>query len=175
MIRNSLRACVGIGLLLLFYQSNAQTIRQKFAAITRRTFNIQNDTSLKMVVLQTKDFMSQQSDDFGTLTGYFRNDTLVKLDEELYLSYGGHRFICTFYNNGPDFAYTEEWHHPIDSLGNVNYTAVQVMYTKQYYFDSGKAIDSSSTGVPRFYQYTTSGLVANRASKARETILNKRK
>jgi hypothetical protein len=157
------------------YISVAQTKEQKIAAISKRTIALDNDTSLKTFQLNGKEFLKQADEATGSLTGYFEGNSLRKIDEELFFSYGGQRFISTFYNGILDYAYAEEWHFPIDSVGNTDYRAVKVVYQKLYYFDEDKALDSAITGSPNFNAITTSDKIVTRANMEQDLLLRKRK
>lgn len=156
----------------VFAQNNEQIIK----AISNRAVAAQNNMSLKPIELTAKQFLQTVEDGAGgTLTGYFKGDSLVKMNEQLYYDYGGQTIFCTFYNNQPDYGYAEEWHFPIDSLGNINHKSISIVYEKQYYFHNGIALDSATTGKPAFDANSNSAVLLKRVTAERDILLENKK
>lgn len=154
----------------------AQNKEQVMKEISSRAVAAQNNMALKPLELTAKQFLQTTEEGAGgTLTGYFNGDSIVKLNEQLYFDYGGQTIFCTFYKGQPDYAYAQEWHFPIDSLGNINHKSIQVVYEKQYYFNNNVALDSAYTGKPNFDAVTTSPVLSKRMITERDLLMNYKK
>ena len=68
----------------IFAQSNVQLIKQ----VKREVKIISNDSTLKNITLNDKEFLDHTPDGGGQLTGFYKNDQIEKIVLWIGLSYG---------------------------------------------------------------------------------------
>src|SRR5258706_8459542 len=79
---------IGLVIFNLFLHAGAQSKAVMIAAIRKDFQAINADKTLSKKTLSDEEFLENQPDGGGELTGYYKNDTIVKITEWIGLSYG---------------------------------------------------------------------------------------
>ena len=123
----------------------AQTKQDKLNHIKQVFAKINHDTSLTQVTLDTEQFLEYTPDGGGSLTGYFNNKTLLKINEWVGLSYGIIEIEYYFDKSQLIFAYAREKQFKLTDEG-IDHTKLSLTFEGRYYFSNNKLIDTKRTG-----------------------------
>ena len=119
-------------------------IRQLFQAIN-------NDRSLHKVELENDEFLKEETlDGGGSLTGYFKNDTIYKMVVWMGLSFGIRQYEYYFKYERLFFIYETEDDFLINSSGEMDQTKLKRGFEGRYYLDGGSAFEIKNHGEKRF-------------------------
>lgn len=131
--------------------SYCQSKDELVANIRKLYLEINDDHSLKKVILQNENFLPDATDGGCSLTGYFKENKICKMDVWVGLSYGVQQFHYYFENRKLIFVYeTEENFPPVGNQGTLDYTKLKLAFEGRYYFSDGKVIDIKNKGQHRF-------------------------
>jgi hypothetical protein len=122
-----------------FAQSKAD-IRKEFKAI-----NV--DGSLKKVVLENEEFMEHMTDRGGSLTGYYKEDKLVKIVEWIGISNG--IYITEYYFKDEQLLFVYRAFKAVvydSKKGDVDLDETGVKFEGRYYFNNKTLIDTVTSG-----------------------------
>jgi len=111
---------------------------------------INNDKSLKVVKLENEEFLQNMTDGGGSLTGYFKNDTLCKISVWAGLSFGIRQYEYYLKNGRLFFIYEKEEDFAATSSGTLDYKKLDLAFEGRYYMNEGKVIDIKVKGQKRF-------------------------
>src|ERR1700761_3449423 len=91
------------------------------------------------------------TDGGGSLTGYFKNDTINKIKVWIGLSYGIKQYEYYFKNGQLFFVYEkdENFSHN-DNNGSFDYTKLNFAFEGRYYINNGQMIDVKTKGQKPF-------------------------
>jgi hypothetical protein len=110
-----------------------------------------NSSKIKdSVYLENEDFMENSTDGGGSLTGYFQNGNLVKIDEWYGISWGVLQVSYYFDNSSLVFVRETEDHFYIDDSTGIDPSRFDSQFRGEYYFNKGKLFDEVSLGHNRF-------------------------
>lgn len=104
-----------------------------------------NSYSLNMLTLEGKEFMDNIPDGGAELTGYFKDDSLLKISEWIGLSYGNQIREYYFSNNKLFFVF-EKFDSFIQTESGVDITKTKNCFQGHYYFANKKLIKKSIRG-----------------------------
>lgn len=133
-----------------FVNISGQNIKGKENTIQKLVLKINKDTSLKSLHLTTFEFLEQALDGSGYLTGYFKNDSIVRIIEWISYSFGTRK--TDFYFNKDDLifiAVQEAYDKYVDSLKEIKLGITKEAFTGRYYYKSKSLIKSETSGVSR--------------------------
>jgi hypothetical protein len=131
----------------VFAQSNGdmiKSIRKEFKAIN-------DDGSLKKVVLENEEFMEQMTDRGGSLTGYYKEDKIAKIVEWIGISNG--IYITEYYFKDEQLMFVYKAFKAVvyDAKKNdVDLDQTGVKFEGRYYFSNKLLIDNALTGTNPF-------------------------
>lgn len=115
--------------------SRCQTQNDKLESIRQAFRAINNDTTLQRVTLKGDKFLTQRTDGGGKLVGYFEDDSVLKIIEEVGLSFGIRRLEYYFKDGHLIFVYETEEDFPYDdSNASFDYTKLSIVFEGRYYF-----------------------------------------
>ena len=139
-----------IAALLVFCMAHSQSKEGKSVAIVKikRAYQqINSYKSYKTVVIDNAEtFLGHSPDNGGSLTGYYKNDSLKKIVEWVGLSYKAMQNEYYFDSDQLIFVYANESnYHLIDSTQKFDYDKLDPVFTGRYYFNRGKLIDTILT------------------------------
>ncbi|MGG9970816.1 hypothetical protein ACQ33O_03385 [Ferruginibacter sp. SUN002] len=120
------------------------SIRLKVEAINK-------EKNYKTISLDQLQFMENGSDGGGSVTGYFKDNRLVKIVRWIGVSYGF--FVDEFYLDKDKLIFVHDIENMFeynDSTGEINYRAIVMGFDGRYWFNAGRKIDESSLGHNRF-------------------------
>ena len=108
---------------------------------------INNDLSMKEVVLNNEDFLNDMPDGGGTLTGFYKKGILRKIVCWTGLSFGTENVEYYFRNNQLIFIYEQFNTFLIDKkTENIRYDATEKTFQGRYYFDGNLLISKVIKG-----------------------------
>lgn len=122
-----------------FAQSKEEMVR-----LVRKEFQaINNDSTLKTVVLNNEDFLDEMPDGGGSLTGFYKDGKIRKIVEWIGISHGINIREFYFKDNQLIFVYTQFKSFVYDEKKDT----LDLMHTTltsegRYYFKDGKLISS---------------------------------
>ena len=138
-------------LLLGSFPTWGQDISNKYPQLIKRIKQINTSNYQKVVTLNNEEFMPEMADGGGKLAGYYKNDQIEKITQEIVLSYGIETFDYYFTAGQLIFVYETLKRFPYDeNLGKFDYTKTNINFVGRYYFTDNKLIDSETTGHNRF-------------------------
>jgi hypothetical protein len=113
----------------------------KIKKVYKQTNNYKNYKTI--IIDNTQEFLGRGTDNGGSLTGYYKGDSLKKVIEWVGLS---NKFIQNEYYYDKDkliFVYSIESRYRFnDSTQSFEYTRLYDVFKGRYYFDNGKLIDT---------------------------------
>jgi len=119
-------------------------IRKEFRAIN-------NDTTLKKLVLNEDEFLDHTPDGGGQLTGFYKGEQIRKIVTWIGLSNGNEIFEYYFKNNRLIFVYEEFNSFVYDDKKQVHrLDTTEKTFIGRYYFANDKLVDYMTTGHNRF-------------------------
>ncbi|MBI1783271.1 MAG: hypothetical protein HYR66_18200 [Sphingobacteriales bacterium] len=131
--------------------SFSQPIEEKKKAIRKIFQQINKNSALKSYQLEGEDFLEHATDRGGSLIGYFKSDTLVKITEWIGLSSSNKQFEYYFNKEGLVFVYAEEQHFKFnDSSQELDYSKPEKVHEGRFYFNNGKIISSETKGIGKW-------------------------
>lgn len=137
------------------------TIREDFRAIN-------SDRSLTKETLDNDDFMEHVTDGGGSITGYFKNDSIVKIVEWIGLSYGNGTREFYFKKARLFFVYEKFQSFVVnDTTGEMDHDAVKTSFEGRYYFNKDKLIEQKTTG-KRVFEDESADIVKELLASAAE-------
>jgi hypothetical protein len=142
---------IAIILTLSFSTSFGQD-KTKLIHEIRTEFNtINNDTTLKKVVLNNENFLQHATDGGGQLTGFYKAGQLKKIVSWIGLSNGNETFEFYFKNKKLIFVY-EQFNSFVysDKEQTFRFDTTETTFVGSYYFYDNKLIDQITTGHNRF-------------------------
>ena len=143
---------IGLVIFNLFLQAGAQSKAVLIAAIRKDFQAINADQTLSKKTLSDEQFLENQPDGGGELTGYYKNDTIVKIVEWIGLSYGN-RTREFYFKKGQLFFVYEKFESFVikDSTeGEIDHSSVTTTFEGRYYFNKDKLIDQKILGKRTF-------------------------
>lgn len=140
-----------ISILILVFSfsvaSRCQTQNDKLESIRQAFRAINNDTTLHRVTLKGDRFLAHRTDGGGKLVGFFKDNSVVKITEEVGLSFGMRRLEYYFKDRGLIFVYETEEDFPYDdSAASFDYTKLSKVFEGRYYFYNNVLIKRSIKG-----------------------------
>lgn len=120
-----------------------ENIRQLF-------IDINNDKSFHIVKLENDEFLEEMPDGGGSLTGYFKGDTIYKMALWIGLSFGIRQYEYYFKNEQPFFIYETEDDFLINSSGEMDQTKLKRGFEGRYYLDGRRVLEIKNHGEKRF-------------------------
>ena len=144
------RQLLTIAALLIFCTAYTQGKAGKSSAIAKIKKAYQQINSYKnyktVVIDDAEIFLGHNPDNGGSLTGYYKRDTLKKVVEWVGLSYKVVQNEYYFDNGQLIFVYaSESQYHLNDSTQTFDYNKLDPLFTGRYYFDQGKLINAILT------------------------------
>jgi hypothetical protein len=131
--------------------SYGQTRTDKIKSIRQWVQYINRDSHYKTLTLTNEEFIEETTDGGSELTGYFKGDTICKINEWIGLSYGIIQTEYYFKNRKLIFVYETEKHFPvIDSTQQIDNTKSELAFEGRYYFDNEKTIQVLTKGKRRW-------------------------
>jgi len=134
---------------------------------------INSDATLKKITLEDEEFLEHATDGGGELTGYFRNNSLVKIVEWIGLSYGNRTREFYLKNNDLFFVF-EKFEAFIQTDSGLDHSKVKTIFTGRYYFNNGKLISEKITGENKLADKTSAQDLLDQ-TKDYSKLLNKKK
>ena len=107
--------------------------------------NINDDSSLKVIKLETGEITEENPDGGIKLTGYFKDKELVKIHLWVGLSYGIRQFEYYFKKGNLIFVYEKEEDFGHKDDGSTTNKLTQG-FEGRFYFDQNKLIDRKTKG-----------------------------
>ena len=137
-------------LLLFCSQTFAQADSIVIKKIHKTVEQINKDSGYTTRTLDNEEFMGQMTDGGGQVTGYFKKEQLVKIDEFIGLSSCVNNTTYYLKDNKLIFAYTQgkEFQY-VDSIATFNSSIQTVTMECRFYFENGKMIKSIFKGATR--------------------------
>ena len=139
--------------LLSFYSPKgfSQSKDSMIKAIRQSFLQTNNDHNLKIVKVENEGFLKQMTDGGGSLTGYFKNDTLCKIHVWIGLSFGVREFDYYINHGKLYFVFETESDFPYDSKkGNIDDSKLISGFEGRYYINNDKLIYIKEIGKKRF-------------------------
>jgi hypothetical protein len=129
---------------VLFGQSKAELIK----AIRKDFQVINHDSSLKKKTLENEEFLKNRPDGGGELTGYYKNESIVKMIEWIGLSYGNRTREFYFRKGQLFFVYEKfESFARNDTTAETDFSKSPMMtFEGRYYFSNNKLIEQKTSG-----------------------------
>jgi hypothetical protein len=133
------------------HQDDIQVVTIMVKSIQDKVELIDLEKNYETKVLNNEKFLDNMTDGGGQLTGYFKDGKIVKIVERLGLSYGVKTYEYYFANDELLLVKEKEEDFPdTENNGTLDYTKVELAFEGNYYFNSGKMIDSQTEGQKRF-------------------------
>ena len=132
-----------------FFLCNS-VIQSKYKKIQKIVAKIDKTKFKDSVHLENEEFMKNMTDGGGSLTGYFQNGKLTRLDEWYGLSWGVLQVSYYFDNNDLVFVNEKEDHFYVDDSIGIDPFRFDGQFRGEYYFAKGKLFDEVSLGHNRF-------------------------
>ena len=121
-------------------QEIIKNIRQEFQKINL-------DKNLIATKVDAEEFMENATDGGGELTGFKRNDSIVKIIEQIGISYGNRTREFYFKDRRLFFVYEVFDSFLENKEGDgLDYTKTKKAYEVRYYFNNGKLVEAKFTG-----------------------------
>lgn len=118
-----------------------QMQNDELESIKQAFWTINNDTALQRVTLQGDKFLGESVDGGGELVGYFKGDSIVKITEDVGLSFGVMKIEYYFKGGYLIFVYEKEKDFPYDdSTASFDYTRLSLVFEGKYYFHNDSLI-----------------------------------
>jgi hypothetical protein len=138
-------------------QTKDSVIRQIRATYQR----INSDGSLKVIKLENEEFFGENMPDGGgSLTGYYKGDTVCKMTVWVGLSYCVRQYEYYFSKGLPIFIYETEDDFPVNNrTGEMDQRRLQRGFEGRYYLDRGKVVDIKIKGQKRLQENPSVGYV----------------
>ena len=127
--------------------SFAQTKDEQIKLIRKKFEIINKDTTLKKVVLENEEFLSNMTDGGGKLTGSYKNKEIKKIYEWIGLSNG--ISIKEFYFDKGQLIFVYEKFDSFvfdDKKNEFDLTKTKTIFEGRYYFNNKKLFSRSSKG-----------------------------
>jgi hypothetical protein len=129
---------------------------------------INNHTTLKKKILQNEEFLENIPDGGGELTGYYKNDSIVKIVEWIGLSYGNRTREFYFRKTQLFFVYEKfESFARNDTTGEADLSKIKTSFEGRYYFHNNKLTEQKTSG-KRTFQDELPGIVKELQTAAKE-------
>ena len=143
----------------------------------RKNFQTTNsDTTLKKLTLDGEEFLDQVPDGGGELTGFFKNDSIVKISEWIGLSYGNRTREYYYKSNKLIFVYEKFQSFIQKNNGELDHDKIKTTFEGRYYFNKDKLIEQKISG-KRTFEDNSSDAVKDLQEEARSNfkILSEKK
>ena len=156
--------------------SFAQTKDEQIKLIRKKFETINKDTTLKKVVLENEEFLSNMTDGGGKLTGFYKNKEIKKIYEWIGLSNG--ISIKEFYFDKGQLIFVYEKFDSFvfdDKKNEFDLTKTKTIFEGRYYFENKKLFSRSTKGDKSLAargESTEDGLI-ERATENLETLSKK--
>ncbi|QJB31293.1 hypothetical protein HF329_08245 [Chitinophaga oryzae] len=139
------------GILLAADVITAQSRPTGHPEIRRTVQQINRDSTLKQVTLNNEEWMTEMSDGGGSLTGYYKNKTLVKAVRWIGYSSGVEIVEFYFKDNKLLFVYEQsDLFFYDEKKGMLRTDSLVRNFEGRYYFSGKKMIDYTTLGHNRF-------------------------
>jgi hypothetical protein len=125
--------------------SRAQTSQADISNIKNIFNKINTDSHLNKVVLEEEEFLDQTTDGGASLTGYFSEDSLVKITSWIGLSYGIQQLDFYYDRNTLIFCYVTERHFK-HSQTDIDHTRTELVFEGRYYYDKAGLLQKNLKG-----------------------------
>ena len=156
--------------------SFAQTKDEQIKLVRKKFETINKDTTLKKVVLENEEFLSNMTDGGGKLTGFYKNQEIKKIYEWIGLSNG--ISIKEFYFDKGQLIFVYEKFDSFvfdDKKNEFDLTKTKTIFEGRYYFSNKKLFSRSTKGDKSLAaqdESTEDGLI-ERATENLETLSKK--
>jgi len=131
---------MGLCALIVRLGANAQATTDKVRDIRLVSQQIETDSSLYKVTMHREEFLGEEAPDKGaSLNGFFKGDTLCKMNVWIGLSYGVMEEHYYFSNGKLVYVYETEDDYPAKDKSTHTFEA-------HYYFDKDNAIEKLTSG-----------------------------
>lgn len=150
--------------------------KQDIIKTTRKQFQeIDTDTTLKKISLDSEEFLDHVPDGGGELVGFFRGDSIVKIVEWIGLSYGN-KITEYYYKNNKLFFVFEKFDSFVEKNGELDHEKVNTSFEGRYYFNDEKLIEKKISGKKPLEDNSTdiSTELQKEARENLQLLLNKR-
>jgi hypothetical protein len=169
-MRTTRKAILFFLIILFSGNSNGQTEAELIKVIRKDFRAINNDTTLKKKTLQNEEFLDNMTDGGGELTGYYKNNGLVKIVEWIGLSYGNMTREFYFSKSQLFFVYEKfESFARDDTTGEADLSTTKKTFEGRYYFNNNKLIQHKTSG-KRTVDDGSPGIVKELQHAAKENI-----
>ena len=132
-------------LLVIIQGSFAQDKNQIIKEIRKEYVRINVLAEIHKISLDADEFLDEMPDGGAALTGYFRKDTLLKMEEWIGLSYGNQTREFYFRNDQLFFVY-EKFEAFVQTASGLDHSKVKKSFEGRYYFDNNKLIQKLTEG-----------------------------
>jgi hypothetical protein len=129
------------------HQDIIKTARKQFQEINA-------DTTLKKISLDSEEFLDHVPDGGGELTGFFKGDSIVKIAEWIGVSYGN-RIREYYYKQDKLFFIFEKFESFVEKNGELDHEKVKTSFEGRYYFDHEKLVEQKISGKRAFENNAT--------------------
>jgi hypothetical protein len=136
----------------------------------RKNFQTTNaDTTLKKLSLDGEEFLDHVPDGGGELTGFFKNDSIVKISEWIGLSYGNRVREYYYKSNKLIFVYEKFQSFVQKNNGELDHDKIKTTFEGRYYFDKDKLIEQKISG-KRTFEDNSSDVVKDLQEEAKNNF-----
>ena len=101
--------------------------------------------NLRTVKLSNEEFLENMTDGGGELTGFFKNDTLIKMSEWIGVSYGVIAIDYYFEDNELVFSYVQEKYFPATD-STIDRTKLILKFEGRYYYERDELFAQKNSG-----------------------------
>jgi hypothetical protein len=127
--------------------SRAQTSLDKNIQHIRNVFTqINSQTNLQQIIIENEELIDEVPDGGISLTGFFKNKKILKIEQWVGLSYGIHQIEFYFDNDSLIFVYVKEQHfRPSDD--SIDHSKIDLKFEGRYYFKNDTLIHQTTKGI----------------------------
>ncbi|MFA6023587.1 MAG: hypothetical protein WC781_05855 [Candidatus Pacearchaeota archaeon] len=112
---------------------------------------IDSEKGYQVKILNNEQFLDQMTDGGGQLIGYLKDGKVVKIVEQLGLSYAVKTYRYYFSEDQLILVYEKDENFPYNETTQaLNYTKLELAFEGRYFFEKEKLIDTQTTGTKRF-------------------------
>jgi hypothetical protein len=155
-----------------FFQPSFGQAKTELIKVIRNDFQaISHDSTLKKKTLENEEFLKNMPDGGGELTGYYKNESIVKIVEWIGLSYGNRTREFYFRRGQLFFVYEKfESFARNDTTGETDFSkSPMITFEGRYYFNNNKLIEQKTSG-KRTFEDATSDIIKELQDAATSNI-----
>jgi len=132
--------------LILFVTSTKAQTKDESIGLIRKIFQQTNsEKDLTRIQLENDELTDEVPDGGVSLTGYFKDQVLLKISLWIGLSYGISEVEYYFNKDSLLFAYVTEKHFR-NTADTINYSKADIKFEGRYYYKNGKLIYKTTKG-----------------------------